>query len=37
MTAPKFHAVPSEFQGEISHMKPIQSQKLTLLKVPISK
>ena len=30
--APKFHAEWSNFRGEISHMRPIQAQKLKLIK-----
>ena len=33
--APKFHAEPTDGWAEISHMRPIQGQKLKLLKVPI--
>ena len=35
--APKFHAEWSGFRGEISHMRPIQGQKLKLFQTPISK
>ena len=33
--APKFHAEWSDFRGEISHMRPIQGQKLKLFQPPI--
>ena len=33
--APKFHAEWSSFRGEISHMRPIQGQKLKLFQPPI--
>ena len=33
--APKFHAEWSGFRGEISHMRPIQGQKLKLFQPPI--
>ena len=35
--APKFHAEWSGFRGEISHLRPIQGQKLKLFQTPISK
>ena len=35
--APKFHAEWSGFRGEISHMRPIQGQKLKLFQTPISR
>ncbi len=34
--APKFHADWSDFRGEISHMRPIQTRKLKLFQTPIS-
>ena len=34
--APKFHAEWSGFRGEISHMRPIQGQKLKLFQTSIS-
>ena len=34
--APKFHAEWSGFRGEISHLRPIQGQKLKLFQTPIS-
>ena len=35
--APKFHAEWSVFRAEISHMRPIQAQKLKLFQTPISR
>ena len=34
--APKFHAEWSNFHAEISHLRPIQGQKLKLFQTPIS-
>ena len=35
--APKFHAEWSGFRSEISHLRPIQGQKLKLFQTPISR